>query len=230
MRNLSRYVRGIKLVTKAWINKLRPYEIQDLVGNHFSFWSVNSHPNIKNFSLVVELLGGKPAIIIETGSSAWGTDSTRLWDTYVTKFGGFFQSVDVSKAASARLRFQLGRKTQLHVSDSVTFLKKYAGPKVDFVYLDSWDLDPNDPASSAIHGLEEFRAIYSSLKIGSLILVDDTPVFYSKEDFIKYPRCREFKEKYGVVPGKGAFIILNMKDFKGIEIISHNYSLLLRYS
>jgi hypothetical protein len=230
MRISSRYVRGIRLVTKAWIYRLSQHKFHDLVGNHFRFWSTNTHPNIQNFSLVVDYLGGKPAVIIETGSSAWGTDSTRLWDTYVTKFGGSLQSVDVSKAASQRLRFQLGRKTWLHVSDSVSFLKKYTGPKVDFVYLDSWDVDPNDPVSSAIHGLEEFKAIYSSLKIGSLVLVDDTPEFYSEEDFIKYPRCREFKDKYGVVPGKGAFILVKMKDFKGIEIISHSYSLLLRYS
>jgi hypothetical protein len=199
-----------------------------LVKSHFSYWSSTSHPNYSNFEKTVKLFKNKPLEIIETGSSAWGTDSTRLWDTYVSIFGGSCTSVDLSDAASKRLRFQLGRRTSLVVGDSVEFLESYQGPKVDFAYLDSWDVNPREPLSAAIHGLNEFRALYSHLKSGSLVLVDDTPKFMTDEEYLLYPKMKEFKNIYGQTPGKGALILANLVDFPDMEIVSHEYSLLLR--
>lgn len=36
-----------------------------------------------------------PSTIIETGSSAWGTDSSVMFDSFVQSFGGEFLSVDI---------------------------------------------------------------------------------------------------------------------------------------
>lgn len=217
------------MILKSLWYKYRRINANNLVKCHFQFWSSTSHPNFDNFSLVIKLLDSKPANIIETGSSAWGTDSTRLWDSYVSLNKGSLYSVDISDAASKRLKWQLSKKTKLVVSDSVAYLKRYSGPKLDFVYLDSWDVDLQNPVPSAIHGLNEFTAIYPNLKTGSFILIDDTPELYSKQDYIQYPEIKTFQEKYGLPPGKGALVLANLNDFPGIQLVSQKYSVLLRY-
>ena len=64
----------------------------------------------------------KTATDVETGTSAWGTDSTRLWDNYVTHYGGSFHSVDIRSEPARRLKGQVGKRTRLVTSDSVNFL------------------------------------------------------------------------------------------------------------
>jgi hypothetical protein len=227
---LVRLFRGASLIVKSQIYKHRVTKMEDLAEAHFSYWSSLAHPNYQSFSDTVKLLDKKPAIIIETGSSAWGTDSTRLWDSYVSRYGGSLVTIDVSSAASKRLKWQLGHRSELVVSDSVTYLRNYSGSEIDFAYLDSWDVDPNDPVPSAQHGLNEFEALYPHLKLGGLVLVDDTPRRVSDEDYSRYPNLRKFKETYSVTPGKGAFILANLHKFSGIEVVSQEYSLLLRYA
>jgi hypothetical protein len=228
IRGLIQAFRGGKLLSKSIIYRFFRIDKNQLVKSHFSYWSSTSHPNYSNFETAVKLFDSKPLEIIETGSSAWGTDSTRLWDSYVSIFGGSCTSVDLSDAASKRLRFQLGRRTSLVVADSVDFLESYQGPKVDFAYLDSWDVNPREPLPAAIHGLSEFRALYPHLKSGSLVLVDDTPKFMTDEEYLLYPKMKDFKDIYGQTPGKGALILAHLVDFPEIEIVSHEYSLLIR--
>jgi hypothetical protein len=53
---------------------------QELLAAHFDTWSSPNHINRPGFEVAVELMGDRPMRILETGTSAWGTDSTRLWD------------------------------------------------------------------------------------------------------------------------------------------------------
>ena len=78
------------------------------------------------FRLALRLLAGRPARIVETGTSAWGVDSTLLFDSYVRHFGGRFDSVDLRALPSDRLRPVVGPATHLHVGDSVEFLSGLA--------------------------------------------------------------------------------------------------------
>ncbi len=48
--------------------------------------------------VAIELLGDRPARILETGSSAWGTNSSLLFDSYVHRFGGEFYTIDCGSA------------------------------------------------------------------------------------------------------------------------------------
>jgi hypothetical protein len=43
----------------------------------------------------IHLLGQSPSVILETGMSAWGTNSSLLFDDYVCCFGGEFFTVDI---------------------------------------------------------------------------------------------------------------------------------------
>ena len=60
----------------------------NLVREHFATRSNLSHGNFKSMQEAISALCGRPSWIVETGSSAWGTDSSRLFDSYVATFGG----------------------------------------------------------------------------------------------------------------------------------------------
>lgn len=201
----------------------------DIVFNHFKIWSDVDHINFKAFLLIVQMLGGKSAVILETGTSAWGTDSTRLWDRYIRIFGGSLTSVDIREEPSQRLKNQLSEKSILVVSDSVKFLKETYKDRANVYYLDSFDLDLNDPIPAALHGLKEYLAFRGSLEDGALIFIDDTP---NKEWFDQLPiipkHSISFLKKYGVYPGKGSLVLSEIqKDFH-YEILLHEYAILIK--
>jgi hypothetical protein len=171
---------------------------------------------------------------VETGSSAWGTNSTLLLDGYVHSFGGALQSVDIRLEPAISLRGKCGPRTILYCDDSVGFLAKRAQDPtpIDLVYLDSWDVDWKDPLPCAIHGLREFMAISARMAPGSLLLIDDTPVDETVMRTVQAPfeeDFRRFKETHGFYPGKGALVKhLLMQSGRG-HLIAHAYQLLWQF-
>jgi hypothetical protein len=209
--------------------------IDDVIEAHFSAHSSPDHPCRPTLAAALDHLGKRPANILETGSSAWGTNSTLLLDAYVASFGGELATVDIRPQPMRTLQAQCSPHTTLHCDDSVAFLKATAkeqsGRRIDLIYLDSWDVDWTDPLPSAIHGFHEFLAVLPWLKTceGALLLVDDTPADRTimqkvqpanEADFVT------FQTAYGLPPGKGCLI----KDYlanHGIgRQIAHTYQLL----
>jgi len=202
----------------------------DIVTKHFEYWSSTNHPNLKAFEIVFRELSGSPAHIIETGTSAWGTDSTRLWDRYVSRYGGSFQSVDIRSDPARRLKGQLGKHTRLVVSDSVKFLKNTLPTEhVDVFYLDSWDVDWENPLESANHGFREFEVIRMKLKAGCILFIDDTPAHLDWIPTEYWEIARKFEKEYGVLPGKGAFVLKILRDEPDIEYLHHAYSVVIKF-
>jgi hypothetical protein len=145
---------------QMWLNsKNRTYQSytfdsgDELIANNFKYWPEESHVNRRAFAEVLLLAKEHPQIIIETGTSAWGTDSTRIWDSYVRRFGGKVYSVDIRVEASLRLASQISKNTHLVVQDSVDFLSENRHLVGDIYFLDSFDLGLSDPPPSALHGL-----------------------------------------------------------------------------
>jgi hypothetical protein len=202
-------------------------DIYSVLNQHFYRWSDIEHINYKGFLATLENLNGKPALIVETGTSAWGTDSTRLWDTYIRKFGGKLYSVDIRKEAANALQGQMSRNTELIIDDSVNFLNKWEMSSPSLYYLDSWDLDLSAPFQSAEHGMKELTAIIPFLQKGSLILIDDTPCDKWFEANVNPKAVKEFKEEFGVFPGKGAFFEQVLRPQFTYRVLHHEYSLLL---
>ena len=70
---------------------------------------------------------------------------------------------------------------EVHTEDSVLFLSKLAaqfratGASIDLLYLDSFDLDWDNPAPSAAHHLKELAAISPVIRTDTLVVVDDAP-------------------------------------------------------
>ena len=107
--------------------------------------------------------------IVETGCAHGGGwchgSSSFLFFEFLNVFGGKLVSIDIDPRhleACAELletvRPRSGRARFVPMAgDSVSILKALPDP-ADFVYLDSWDLDPQDPEPSMRHHLAEFKA------------------------------------------------------------------------
>lgn len=112
---------------------------------------------------------------VETGcAAAHGTKSTRLWDKFVNIFGGKVFSVDLSRDSVMEARKLVSSNTTITHSDSLLYLPTLE-TKIDFLYLDSYDVDFLNSKPSAEHHLKEFNCVKHLLEKGSVVLIDDTP-------------------------------------------------------
>lgn len=203
---------------------------RQLVLLHFVKYSDVFHINRRGLTLAVAALEGRPAAILETGTSAWGTDSTRLWSAYVERFGGECWSVDIRPEAGAALGY-IGDRTHLIVGDSVAFIRQFAIARpeaLDLAYLDSWDTNFADPLPSAAHGLAEWKALQPLLAPGTLVVIDDTPSQLSMIPREHRHVARAFQAAHGTLPGKGALVLADIRDRADIEVIYHHYNLVMR--
>lgn len=208
-------------------------DLDHLVDRHFSRWSDSNHINKESLRNTLNLLDGREAVILETGSSAWGTKSSQLFDSYVEQFGGTFATVDIRLGPLVALRKALSSRSSLTVMDSVAFLDRWVrrnpSRTVDLVYLDSWDLDVDDPWPSAVHGLKELTAVLPALRSGSLLLVDDSPAnldLFSEE---QRHGAASFLERHGRLPGKGMLIDLYLAQRTDVTKVAHGYQALYRF-
>lgn len=204
--------------------------VDALVDNHFLTYSDETHPCRDSLKMTLDLLGGQAARIIETGSSAWGVNSSMLFDSYVNSFGGELHSVDIRLKPMINLVGSCTQNSYFYCDDSISFLKN-TKKNSSLIYLDSWDVNWLDPLPSAIHGLNEFMTIYPYLAPGTLLLIDDTP--RDADAMLKvHPNnlvlFEEFQRLYGFAPGKGALVLNFLKQFSIGKLINHDYQLLWR--
>ena len=184
--------------------------------NHFKSVS-DSDNRASSFQLVANHISGTPSLagksFVETGSSAWGLDSTHLIDQFALHFNTSFFSVDIRYFPSKVLRKTLHSCTTLVTSDSIVFLNTLPDNSIAFAYLDSWDTDWDNFLPSALHGLHEFLTILPKMAQNSIILIDDTPM--SPEQLSVYHSISEsYMSAYSyffpknILPGKGGLVQL----------------------
>jgi hypothetical protein len=206
----------------------------ELIIRHFRTWSQVNHQNQEGLRVALKLLKNQAAIIVETGTSAYGTDSSRLFDAFVSNFGGSFYSVDISAYPSRRLKLQHSPRSFFEVSDSLSYLRSLPKilkqDKIDLVYLDSWDVDWANPTQSALHGFEEYLLVRPYLKKGSILVIDDTPSSLSwiPSDF--HEVALDYERINGVLPGKGALIVKELQTNSNVQKIWHDYNCVYLFS
>ena len=145
--------------------------IYDLDARADAFAAITSH---------LEQLG-RPVTIVETGclrqENNWGGDgqSTIVWDQFVQHVGGRVYSVDLDPKAAALANSLTSDQTRVEANDSVAYLTHLAtlGLQVDFLYLDSFDIDWDDPEPSMKHHEKELVVARPMLRSGAIIAVDD---------------------------------------------------------
>ena len=182
-----------------------------------------------SLSLVFELLDQKKVkdfFIVETGCMradhgqlALGDDgaSTYIFDDFINYYDGEVASVDINPNNVAHAQKMVSDRTTVYCSDSVEFLWNIPEKrKIDLLYLDSYDFEPENPIPSQKHHLKELTAVMKNLKKGSIIMVDDnanTPEF---EWFTKIAQG-----------GKAGFVKEFMKDI-GAELLLDEYQIIWR--
>ena len=182
-----------------------------------------------SLSLVFELLDekkNKDFFIVETGCMradhgqlALGDDgaSTYIFDDFINYYDGEVVSVDINPDNVAHAQKMVSDRTTVYCSDSVEFLWNIPSKrKIDLLYLDSFDFEPEDPVPSQKHHLKELTAVMKNLRKGSIIMVDDnanTPEF---EWFTKIAQG-----------GKAGFVKDFMKDI-GAELLLDEYQIIWR--
>jgi hypothetical protein len=121
-------------------------------------------------------------LIIETGClrvpGNWEGDgqSSFMFDAFVRAKGGHFFSIDRLPESIETARRACSSAANLICNDSVAALYALSellpGP-ASLVYLDSYDLDVDDPLPSAVHHALELAAVRPLIGSGTLVCVDD---------------------------------------------------------
>ena len=86
-------------------------------------------------------------------------------------------SVDINPQHCRFARSQCSAETtSITHEDSISFLNRLSDQRpasIDLLYLDSSDVDWENPHESALHHLNELCAARAALKSGALVVVDD---------------------------------------------------------
>lgn len=227
------------LATGTALDHILKAFVDVVVASGYGQWR---HVNYFTFRQLVDQVARHVAtpVILETGSSAYGTNSSLLFAALAEAGGGSFDTVDLNPATTARvaaaLRERHGDSARLrcHNGDSVGFIAGF-DKRPNVVYLDSYDLLPDRFGESAEHGLKEFEALLPKLPDQrSFILIDDTPC--SREIFRKMcppeflPAVDAHVAANGRLPGKGERIIEAIRDDRRFSVLAWEYQVLLSFT
>ncbi len=210
-----------------------------LAASGFGHWR---HVNYFTFKALFEQIAQhiERPVILETGSSAYGTNSSVLFAALAEAADGSFDTVDLNPETTNRVRgvlhgkFGPSPRLRCHNGDSVGFIETFAG-RPNVVYLDSYDLLPGIFAESAEHGLREFEKLVPKLADSRcFVLIDDTP--RTREIFRKMcppnflPAVDAHVQATGRLPGKGERIIEAIKDDRRFQVLAWEYQVLLGFT
>ncbi len=170
-----------------------------------------------SFKLCFELLEHRGAkTLVETGTARLGLTncvgdgcSTPIFADWAKGHGAFLYSVDIDPNAIAESRaatLPINPQVQFTTQDSVAFLEAF-DRQIDFLYLDSYDFDVNNPSPSQEHHLKEVVAAYSYLHEDTVIMIDDCDLPYG---------------------GKGRLVI-EFLTARGWEVLFSGYQTILIY-
>lgn len=135
------------------------------------------------FDIALQLLENrKLKTIVETGTARGGNMAFCGDGGFTIVFGYWAHlnnahlfSVDISDVALANAKTMVSDylgSVHLVQDDSVHFLKHF-NQVIDFLYLDSFDFDKNNPEPSQLHHLYEIEAAYNKLAPNAVVMIDD---------------------------------------------------------
>ena len=199
--------------------------VESLLDFHFQTYSDSKHINKDMFEILLEIFSGSSINILETGSAAHGTKSSVLFASYVKIFGGKFDTVDTNPKIKSFYSFLESNNIRFHTEDSLNYINNLDDDVInglDIVYLDSFDLDIDNPEPSQEHGLNEFLLLDKKLKKDAILSIDDTPISYEL-----FGNSRS--NKFDFIPGKGRLVLNYLdKNPNQYEVLYHNYSVVLK--
>lgn len=150
------------------------------------------------FATIAELLP-EGCRIIETGTvrqiDNWEGDgqSTIVWDTLATNLGGTVTTIDIDPIGAELVAELELQATTAIVGNSLDVIPTLTG-HADLLYLDSFDVDFENPLPAAAHHLSELMAALNLLAPGSLVAADD-----NRDDQGKGSEVAWFLAEHGAV-------------------------------
>lgn len=152
--------------------------------NYYSHLSIRRDTFLQIFNYLSDL-DKEDYYIVETGTVR-NTDidirkrmrdgySTVLFDEFVKILGGKVLSIDINEENCNISRKACSTCVDIVNAESVGYLWNDFSPSkpIDLLYLDSFDLDVENPQISALHHMKEFVALERYLSNGTLVVVDD---------------------------------------------------------
>lgn len=140
------------------------------------------HVRRQSFGIAVDFLRKvatvRRPVIVETGCIRSLDDygcgySTYLWQLLTQEIDLEAWSIDNARA-NIEFAGRICPNVRFICGDSVARLGAWDRPAIDLLYLDSFDLDQNDPHPSSLHHLMELTAGTRALvPASSLVMVDD---------------------------------------------------------
>lgn len=135
------------------------------------------------FALTLKLMKERDAkIIVETGTARCGDSncsgdgcSTLIFGEWAKENQAILYSIDIDPKALSAAENALGfSRDYVHLiqSDSVQFLQSFDHP-IDFLYLDSYGFQIDNPLPSQQHHLKEIVAAFPFLIEKSVVMIDD---------------------------------------------------------
>lgn len=156
-------------------------------------WRTGTFRKIFNY---LDNINTENLLIVETGTTR-GTDklewegmSTVLFDKYLNEVkNGKVFSIDINYKNCEIASSLTSDKTTVICMDSVAFLANkcenyFKIENIDLLYLDSYDMDWNNPHPSSFHHMKEIACVFSKLKKGCLIVVDDNDKGKGKGEYV----------------------------------------------
>ena len=134
------------------------------------------------------------------GDMAFGDDgaSTYIFDDFINYYDGQVISVDICQDNVDHANKKTSDRTTAYCEDSVSFLWDMGlKTKIDFLYLDSYDIERDNPHPSQLHHVKELCAAIKHLRKGSIICVDDHDAFFTGGQIGKGNYVKEFMEAIG---------------------------------
>jgi hypothetical protein len=189
--------------------------------NFWAFFESEAYPNLANrqqsLRYVFEYLDKlkRPVFIVETGCvrnvGTWAGEgqSTILFDKFVSELpGSVMHTVDLEPKATALCKTLVSQNVNVNTGDSVSFFRTLSKSlpmgfsHADVLYLDSYDVDFNNPHLSAMHHVKELLAAAPLIGPETLVVIDDAPL---EANFIPADGGMAFVTQ-PVVGGKGKYV------------------------
>ena len=129
-------------------------------------------------------------VIVETGTvrqaGNWGGDgqSTVVWNAYAEMLGGHVTTIDLDPVGATLVEQLALANTTAITGDSLQVLPTLTVSHIDFLYLDSFDVDWNNTTPAAEHHLAELKIVWPLLKPGSIVAVDDNRNGHGKGELV----------------------------------------------
>ena len=173
-----------------------------------------SNVRYRTFLAAMNLLNRKfSPIIVETGTARYGRKncaddgcSTIIFAEWLKRHQGEFYSVDIDPVCIENAREgleELNPYVSLVCADSVSFLKGF-NKTIDFLYLDSYDFEFDNPNPSQEHHLKEIMAAYPHLADDCIVMIDDCALPHGGKgklaiDFLLTQGWRLLAQSYQVI-------------------------------